>query len=604
MTDIAKLAIELNTSDLVKGSAAFKNLQRVGDSTAKTVIRNTNGMAQGFQAFGEESRRAANSILKLASQESKLVVQQNKLAATTAKLSAATTAEEKAVLRAQQAQEQYAVSLTRTQIAASQASGTVSNNSKALADATPKMKGFGNSARQASMQLSQVAQQGSVTGNFLQALAIQLPDLALGFGTLGILIGAAAGALAIFFINSAKKAEKASDELSESIDGLVDSYEDLGQAQRELLRLQIAEETKNLTKENKLLAADTSNLVTVFDSLARQYERGSIGVVEYNEKTAQVNKTLRENRAEIEANNKTIKDRNDVLSESVKKEEALAEAGKLASDARASLSDRETGRLANIQAQQESLAKAQRTQLETVRDTAMEEKAILANSYSENIIDLEEYRRRKQIVDDKFATDSLAATQREQSQRNQILTAGQQASLSIIGGLFGQMAAIAQQGGEKQFQAYKNLATAQALISTSLAVANTLANPLLPPPLNFGLAATVGTLGAIQVGMIQNQQFQGTRAMGGQVEAGGRFLVGENGPEVLQLGGQGGSITPNHALDTDGGARVTTIVNIQAGVTKAEVTSLIPAIVNASVNSVKAEMSSGGTMSRSIGRRA
>ncbi|WP_043775383.1 hypothetical protein, partial [Roseivivax isoporae] len=45
--------------------------------------------------------------------------------------------------------------------------------------------------RQASMQLSQVAQQGAATGNYLQALAIQAPDLALGFGALGIAAGAA-----------------------------------------------------------------------------------------------------------------------------------------------------------------------------------------------------------------------------------------------------------------------------------------------------------------------------------------------------------------------------------------------------------------------------
>jgi len=44
--------------------------------------------------------------------------------------------------------------------------------------------------RQASMQLSQVAQQGAATGNYLQALAVQAPDLALGFGALGIAVGA------------------------------------------------------------------------------------------------------------------------------------------------------------------------------------------------------------------------------------------------------------------------------------------------------------------------------------------------------------------------------------------------------------------------------
>ncbi|BBU57384.1 hypothetical protein KU6B_36490 [Mameliella alba] len=48
----------------------------------------------------------------------------------------------------------------------------------------------GGGLRQMSMQFSQVAQQGAVTGNYLQALAIQAPDLGLGFGTVGIAVGA------------------------------------------------------------------------------------------------------------------------------------------------------------------------------------------------------------------------------------------------------------------------------------------------------------------------------------------------------------------------------------------------------------------------------
>ncbi|MDP9809351.1 hypothetical protein J2W42_002199 [Rhizobium tibeticum] len=49
--------------------------------------------------------------------------------------------------------------------------------------------------RMMAMQLSQVAQQTQATGNFMQALAIQLPDLALGFGTVGIAVGVLLGVL-------------------------------------------------------------------------------------------------------------------------------------------------------------------------------------------------------------------------------------------------------------------------------------------------------------------------------------------------------------------------------------------------------------------------
>lgn len=49
------------------------------------------------------------------------------------------------------------------------------------------------------------------------------------------------------------------------------------------------------------------------------------------------------------------------------------------------------------------------------------------------------------------------------------------------------------------------------------------------------------------------------RAAGGPVSAGGAYLVGERGPELLQMGSMGGHIVPNHAL---GGGSV--VVNITA----------------------------------------
>ncbi|TPM39581.1 phage tail tape-measure protein [Mesorhizobium sp. B2-3-4] len=56
-------------------------------------------------------------------------------------------------------------------------------------------KNTGTQMRMMAMQLSQVAQQTQASGNFIQALAIQLPDLALGFGTVGIALGVLAGIL-------------------------------------------------------------------------------------------------------------------------------------------------------------------------------------------------------------------------------------------------------------------------------------------------------------------------------------------------------------------------------------------------------------------------
>lgn len=73
---------------------------------------------------------------------------------------------------------------------------------------------FANSIRGVTQQLSQVGQQTMATGNFLQALAIQLPDIGLAFGTIGTAAGLLAGIalpmLAAAFTSTAEDADKLS----------------------------------------------------------------------------------------------------------------------------------------------------------------------------------------------------------------------------------------------------------------------------------------------------------------------------------------------------------------------------------------------------------
>jgi len=54
----------------------------------------------------------------------------------------------------------------------------------------------------------------------------------------------------------------------------------------------------------------------------------------------------------------------------------------------------------------------------------------------------------------------------------------------------------------------------------------------------------------------------GKRASGGPVSAGGAFLVGERGPEILQMGSKGGNIIPNNAIG--GGTTNVITVNVDA----------------------------------------
>lgn len=92
----------------------------------------------------------------------------------------------------------------------------VSKASTSVKAATGGMNSFAYQSRMAAMQLSQVAQQTMAGGGFIRALAIQLPDLALGFGAVGIAAGVAAGVMlpmAASFLTGSDNAE----ELDEAI---------------------------------------------------------------------------------------------------------------------------------------------------------------------------------------------------------------------------------------------------------------------------------------------------------------------------------------------------------------------------------------------------
>lgn len=78
--------------------------------------------------------------------------------------------------------------------------GSAQRSTRAFNSMSPSVRNVARGVKSIDMrgiaqQLSQVAQSASATGRPLQALAIQLPDIGLAFGTIGIAAGVAAGAL-------------------------------------------------------------------------------------------------------------------------------------------------------------------------------------------------------------------------------------------------------------------------------------------------------------------------------------------------------------------------------------------------------------------------
>lgn len=88
----------------------------------------------------------------------------------------------------------------------------------------------------------------------------------------------------------------------------------------------------------------------------------------------------------------------------------------------------------------------------------------------------------------------------------------------------------------------------------------------------------------------------GARATGGNVNAGGSYLVGENGPELFNPSGSG-SITPNDALGGAGGMVVHVgqgqVINVGQGVSRAEVAQAVTQANSATIKQVQRLASTG-----------
>ncbi len=183
--------------------------------------------------------------------------------------------------------------------------------------------------------------------------------------------------------------------------------------------------------------------------------------------------------------------------------------------------------------------------------------------------------------------------------------------IASIGQNLGQIGEIMMQGNKDQFEAGKAFAIASAIVNTYMA-ASAAFSGITSSTGGWGIAAaavaaaTAVATGMAQVAAIESTQYRGGRALGGPVEPGSTYLVGERGPELLTMGGQGGTVTPNSSL---GGqrqeVRVTNVYQISTGVAdtvRAEIMRAVPAITAHSVAAVGRAINSGGSLSAAVGR--
>lgn len=386
-----------------------------------------------------------------------------------------------------------------------------------------------NAAQLVAFQVQDLAVQLSMGTSAMIAFGQQAPQLASAFGPGGAVIGAIVGvgfAIAGPLIAAFSSGEDAANDFQSAIDGVRDSLKST--------RLEVNQGAVNLLK------TQIRESTEAIDELNKSTERTNAARLRLNVKS----------RIEAENNAKIL----ELEKDRIKNAEVLAE-------------------------------------LYRQQNEIQQEGGLGGGGKNKEILDQEgellrhKFELNKQDVADKKRTEvektRLAAAgvrQREAIER---------ASISVATTTMGQLVEIAKAGGEESFQAYKRLAQSQAALSAALGVMAVIADPLIPTIAKpFAIGATLG-LAAVQIASIDSQQYS-ARENGGQVQAGSKILVGERGPEVLELGAQGGFVTPNSRLG--GGGSSTVVFQIGNGVqpnVRSEVMAMAPDIMRMVNQSMK-----------------
>lgn len=503
-------------------------------------------------------------------------------------------------------------------------STTAKKTQAAANDTTDKLGQLGRKAGMAGVQIQQFVGQVQGGQNVMGALSAQATDL--GFVLGAPLIGAVVGLSAAFagpFISALFSSSQSSEELSEKILELTDDLKTATYAQRQFIAAQNAEKIREqkeaiqdakeklaeYTKEMDVLLKRTggfglraTELNRLMDEQQAIIDTAKMAIADYSEQTdkaaiaekdrltaiqklteklqeeaattgataAQVTayhlekmKATEAERAQVMALQDTI-DKKKALIESEK--EAIKYANAFALAQSASIANAQK----NAQVSFDALAASQRDQLQVINDRYLQEQAIIANALGADVITVEQANAAK-----------LASDKAYSEQRRAMEVANMQATLGAAGTLAGNLAAIAEQGGKESFTAYKRFAQAAAGINAAATILNVLASPIMAmnPILGGALAASYGALAAVQVAQIERQEYSPARALGGQVQPGETYTVGENGPEQLTMGSMGGHITSNANSQGKGD---TYVMQLSAGVTgtvRAEMAAMMPMIM-------------------------
>ena len=187
--------------------------------------------------------------------------------------------------------------------------------------------------------------------------------------------------------------------------------------------------------------------------------------------------------------------------------------------------------------EQFELLKKQNIEREKLRKKSFEEKQIIEQVNKKHNEGTNEITKKNDEI--KKVNDNLDKTKTAADQlKNKFMEIGQSVEQGIVSNL------------TDAVMGTKTLAQA------AIGVLDNLKRKLVEVAIQRAVSGIGGTIGGFLGGLF------GKRANGGPVSAGGAFLVGERGPEILQMGSRSGNIIPNDKIG--GGTTNMVTVNVDA----------------------------------------
>jgi len=225
----------------------------------------------------------------------------------------------------------------------------------------------------------------------------------------------------------------------------------------------------------------------------------------------------------------------------------------------------------------DALRNSYATKNEIVYQAMMARKAIIDEAIANNHMSEAEYYQRSEQNELQYQAEKIAIQRDSLEQQNAL----KQDEFNMASQLAGNILELARITGHENsaiakaaFIAQKAIAIAQTVLATEQAAIATQASYAMLAALtaNPALVAAgtahaqiirgMGYASAAVMTAIAGAELAGARAMGGSVQAGNSYLVGERGAEIITMGGNG-HVTPNHKLG--GGDTKVTIVNQTTG---------------------------------------